>query len=156
MRAKVKITKRVMLLSFDRDLIVQTTLSWIGTPYHHQAYTKGVGVDCLGLLRGVFIELYEHDPEPPPRYSPSWGEANSDELLLKAARTYLEIPDYQGWRKGDILVFRVKNAASAKHCAIVCDEKNMIHAVSHREVMQTNIGAWSKKIAGVFKFPGVV
>ena len=27
---------------------------WIGTPYRHQASLKGVGCDCLGLVRGVW------------------------------------------------------------------------------------------------------
>ena len=32
--------------------------SWIGTPYRHQASRKGVGCDCLGLVLGVWRELY--------------------------------------------------------------------------------------------------
>ena len=28
--------------------------AWIGTPYRHQASVKGVGCDCLGLLRGIW------------------------------------------------------------------------------------------------------
>ena len=64
-------------------------------------------------------------------------------------------PDYMGWKPSDVLVFRVKNAASAKHCAIVCDGESMIHAVSRQAVIKTNVGAWSTKVAGVFSFPGV-
>ena len=33
--------------------IVAAARSWIGTPYRHQASLKGVGCDCLGLVRGV-------------------------------------------------------------------------------------------------------
>lgn len=134
---------------------MRITRGWVGTPYHHQAALKHVGADCLGLLRGVFVELYGYDPEPPPRYSPSWGEVSNDELLLNAARKYLDLPQYNGWKPGDVLVFRVKNAASAKHCAIVCDPENMIHAVSRQTVMQTTIGAWASRVASVFTFPGV-
>jgi len=40
--------------------------SWIGTPYVHQASVKGVGCDCLGLLRGVWRELVGAEPEKMP------------------------------------------------------------------------------------------
>lgn len=141
-------------MSFSREHIVSVAESWLGTPYHHQAYVKGAGADCLGLLRGVFIELYGYDPEPPPRYSPAWGEVDKDELLLKAAGRYLVTPDYMGWKLGDVLVFRVKNARSAKHCGIVTRDGRMVHAVSNQAVIETTIGVWSTKIAGIFSFPG--
>jgi NlpC/P60 family putative phage cell wall peptidase len=28
--------------------------AWIGTPDRHQASLKGMGCDCLGLVRGVW------------------------------------------------------------------------------------------------------
>lgn len=37
--------------------VVQAARAWLGTPYHHQARLRGVGVDCLGLLIGVCREL---------------------------------------------------------------------------------------------------
>ena len=36
---------------------VASARGWLGTPYHHQASLKGVGCDCLGLLRGVWREV---------------------------------------------------------------------------------------------------
>lgn len=36
-----------------RDRIVAEARRWVGTPYHHQAALCGVGVDCVGLIRGV-------------------------------------------------------------------------------------------------------
>jgi NlpC/P60 family putative phage cell wall peptidase len=37
-----------------RPTIVAETRAWLGTPYRHQASLKGVGCDCLGLVRGVW------------------------------------------------------------------------------------------------------
>lgn len=48
-----------------RDIIIVEARSWIGTPYHHQAALKGVGCDCLGLVRGVWRAVYGADPELP-------------------------------------------------------------------------------------------
>jgi NlpC/P60 family putative phage cell wall peptidase len=138
----------------SRDIIVELANKWLNTPYHHQAAVKGVGADCLGLIRGVYRELGGSAEEPPP-YSPAWGEADDKELLLTAAATYLSPVKYSGWKAGDVLVFRVRNALSAKHCAIAIDATRMIHAVSERGVIVTNIGAWEHQLAGVFMFPGV-
>lgn len=38
------------------DLIAEAR-TWLGTPYHHQQALKGVGVDCVGLVRGVCAAL---------------------------------------------------------------------------------------------------
>src|SRR3989338_4143365 len=51
-----------------RQAIVAAARSWIGTPYRHQASLKGAGCDCLGLVRGVWRELYGDEPEAPPPY----------------------------------------------------------------------------------------
>jgi NlpC/P60 family putative phage cell wall peptidase len=36
-----------------REQIVSEARRWLRTPYHHQAVVRGVGVDCVGLIRGV-------------------------------------------------------------------------------------------------------
>lgn len=38
-------------------MIVETARSYLGTPFHHQARLKGVGVDCVGLVICVAREL---------------------------------------------------------------------------------------------------
>lgn len=139
----------------NRAEIVAEALKWEGTPYHHQASLRGVGVDCLGLLRGVYVGIYGSEPEKPPPYSPAWGETDDKELLLNAARRYLVPTAYDGWRAGDVLVFRVRHAMSAKHCAIALDGDRMIHAISQRGVLITSIGAWASQVAGIFSFPGI-
>src|SRR5690606_6011340 len=59
----------------EADEIVAEALSWLGTPYRHQAYSKGVGCDCLGLIRGVWRSLYGDELEVPADYTPDWAEA---------------------------------------------------------------------------------
>ncbi len=58
-----------------RDAIVAEATSWLGTPYRHQASLKGVGCDCLGLLRGVWRAFHGDEPEAMPAYTPDWAEA---------------------------------------------------------------------------------
>ncbi len=41
----------------ERGALVAAARGWLGTPFHHQASVKGVGCDCVGLIRGVAAEL---------------------------------------------------------------------------------------------------
>ena len=50
------------------------------------ASADGVGCDCLGLVRGVWRELYGAEPKPVPAYTRDWAEATGAETLLAAAR----------------------------------------------------------------------
>jgi len=47
----------------NRQAIVEAALSWRGTPYHHRQSACGIGCDCLGLVRGIWRELYGPEPE---------------------------------------------------------------------------------------------
>lgn len=127
-----------------RQRIINISRSWIGTPYHHQESVRGKGCDCLGLLRGVWRELYNSDdPEKMPNYSPSWGDHRVDDPLLKVAERYLrktEIP-----KKGDVLFFRMRPSMAVKHCSILTEENMMIHAYSNHKVREEYFSEWWKK-----------
>jgi len=51
-----------------REAIVAAARSFIRTPYHHQASCKKAGCDCLGLIRGVWRDVYGPEPEAPGQY----------------------------------------------------------------------------------------
>ncbi|MEM6534211.1 MAG: NlpC/P60 family protein [Pseudomonadota bacterium] len=139
----------------SRADIVAEARSWIGTPYRHQASCKGVGTDCLGLLRGIWRAAYGHEPERAPPYTPNWTEDTKQDTLLLAARRYLiEIP-MGACQPGDVLLFRMGLGLPAKHCAIVSERGRIIHAYWGRAVCETRLVPWwERRIAGAFRFPG--
>jgi NlpC/P60 family putative phage cell wall peptidase len=136
------------------DLIVAEARSWIGTPYRHQASLKGVGCDCLGLLRGVWREVVGAEPEAPPPYAPDWAEAGGAETLLMTARRYLvEAPNAE-MRPGDVLLFRWRESLPAKHCAVATSLDTMVHAHDGASVCEIAIAPWWRRhLAHVFRFP---
>jgi 2-succinyl-5-enolpyruvyl-6-hydroxy-3-cyclohexene-1-carboxylate synthase len=95
--------------------------AWIGTPYVHQASAQGAGCDCLGLLRGVWRALYGREPAPIPPYSPDWSEAGGREDLMAAADKWLDRRDISDTQAGDVLLFRMRAGAVAKHLGIAGD-----------------------------------
>lgn len=79
-----------MSATLTRAMIVEAARAWIGTPYHHQASRCGIGTDCLGLVRGVWRDIYGSDAETPPAYSRDWAEAGGRETMLDAASRHLQ------------------------------------------------------------------
>jgi NlpC/P60 family putative phage cell wall peptidase len=143
-------------MTIDRVAIVAEARAWLGTPYHHQASLKGVGADCLGLVRGVYRALYGADAEQPPAYSPDWAEATGRETMLEAAGRHLVPVEPAAMRPGDVVVFRLRAGAVAKHAAIISGPAQMIHAIEGAPVSEVHLSPWwRRRIAGVFAFPGV-
>ena len=102
------------------EAIVGCARGWLGTPYHHQASVKGVGCDCLGLIRGVWRELCGPEPEAMPAYTRDWGNATGSETLIAAACRHLtKLDDVGEAVPGDVLVFRMRDQGVAKHAGIL-------------------------------------
>lgn len=142
-----------------RARIVAAARDWIGTPYRHQASVKGEGVDCLGLVRGVWRDVIGPEPEPLPAYGADWAEVGGQETLWAAARRWLrEIPPATA-RPGDVLLFRMAAGCAAKHCGVLSDgagEGRMIHAYWGRSVVETWLGSWwRKRLVAAFAWPGM-
>lgn len=135
--------------------------SWLGTPYRHQASVKGEGADCLGLLRGVWRELFGAEPQQSPPYRADWAEVGGEETLLLTARRWLREIPVESACKGDVLLFRMTPESPAKHCAILSDgelvggdEPRMIHAYWGRSVVESWMGVWwRRRLVAAFAWP---
>ena len=140
--------------------IVTETRAWIGTPYRHQASLKGVGCDCLGLLRGVWRAVLGAEPETAPPYAASWAEsAGGTNPLVEAAQRHLmpvEEPAAQYRpQPGDVLLFAFRTHLPAKHCAIATGPEAMVHAHDGATVAEVALSPWWRRhLAAAFRFPG--
>ena len=145
-----------MSASRRRTDIVCIARDWIGTPYHHQASAKGVGTDCLGLVRGVWRELYGAEPQLPVAYTRDWAEASGHETMLEAAERHLVRALDASPQAGAVVIFRLRSDMAAKHAAIVASPATMIHAMEGGPVAEVSLSPWwRRRIAGLFLFPGI-
>lgn len=136
--------------------VVAEARRWIGTPYVHQASVCGVGTDCLGLLRGVWRALQGPEPQTIPAYTLDWGEVRGDEALIAAGHRWMvaagPVPE-----AGDVLVFRMRDGAVAKHIGILADTGAMptfVHAYSGHGVVESPFSEpWARRVAARFAFP---
>jgi NlpC/P60 family putative phage cell wall peptidase len=142
-------------MTLSRQMIVDEARAWIGTPYRHQASLKGIGCDCLGLVRGVWREVLGPEPEAPPAYSPDWAEASGQETLAKAASRHLVPIALEAVQPGDILLFRWRTNLPAKHAAILVAADRMVHAHDGHAVSEVYFAPWwRRRLAFAFSFPG--
>lgn len=137
--------------------VVDLARGWIGTPYRHQASARGAGADCLGLLRGVWREIYGAEPEQMPAYSRDWAEPGGQELLWQAALRHLQPKPLECAAPGDVLLFRMWEGAIAKHLGIaarVGAAPSFIHAYSGHGVVENALSTpWARRIVARFEFP---
>ncbi|RFC68752.1 MULTISPECIES: NlpC/P60 family protein [Mesorhizobium] len=135
-----------------QDRIIAEALSWEGTPYRHQACRKHVGCDCLGLVRGVWREVYGCEAEIPDAYAPDWAEAGGEEALIDAARRHCIERDAP--EPGDLILFRWRPNLPAKHAGILVAHDRFIHAYQGNAVTVSSlVPQWRQRIAGAFQFP---
>lgn len=130
---------------------------WIGTPYLHQASVRGVGTDCLGLLRGVWRVLYGDEPEPVPAYTEDWAEPDHREVLHEAAKRWLVPKRLAEDAVGDVLLFRMRDGCIAKHLGLqshVGPHPRFIHSYTGHGVIESSLSVpWQRRVAARFCFP---
>lgn len=138
-------------------VVVAAARGWIGTPYVHQASVRGAGADCLGLIRGVWREIHGKEPEEPPPYTADWGETGREELLLAAGLRHMARATGD-WAEGQVLLFRMREGAVAKHLGILSqagEDARFIHAYDRHGVVESPLSApWRARVVARFVFPG--
>ncbi|PJF08135.1 peptidase [Pseudorhodobacter sp. MZDSW-24AT] len=139
------------------ERIVEEARRWLGTPYRHQASACGAGTDCLGLVRGIWRAVIGPEPVAPPPYSMDWAEPSKDEVLRRAADHFLRLKTEPRLLLGDVLLFRMRDDAVAKHLGIVSavsPRGRFIHAYSGYGVVENSLSdPWLRRVVAVYGFP---
>lgn len=140
-----------------KSKIVDKAKLWIGTPYRHQASQKLAGTDCLGLIRGVWREVFGEEPEQVPAYSMDWSEPQRNEVLWSAASRHLRPIDPVAATPGDVILFRMCETGIAKHLGILScrgELPTFIHAYARHGVIESPLSKpWLRHVVAYFEFP---
>lgn len=133
---------------------VQAARAWLGTPYHHQARLRGVGVDCVGLVLGVARELGAVNPDWDV---PGYSRVPDGLALMHHLRQHLQELPRSALQPGDVVC--VAFDRHPQHVGVVGDYLHgglsFIHASGHRgEVIETRLmfSAAMRFVAG-FRWP---
>lgn len=133
---------------------------WLGTPYQHGQSVCGVGCDCLGLVRGVWRGLYGPEPWKLDPYTGDWAECGGEERLKTACDCWLRPVALTAAQAGDVLIFRMRDTAVAKHAAILSagpiedPRAQLIHAYWGHAVTETWLGRWWRRhLIAAYAYP---
>lgn len=131
--------------------VVAAARRFVGTPYRHRAALAGAGCDCLGLLRGVWRELYGEEIAV-PAYRADWRDlTHGAELLALAGRLLLPA---EGLAAGRVLLFRLGPSPLPRHCGIMVTAERFVHAVERLGVVEANLTeGWRRRVVRVLDFP---
>lgn len=118
----------------ERSLVVEEAKTWVGTPYHHCADIKGVGVDCAMLLVRIVVDtglVPAFDPRP---YPPDWHLHRSEELYLHnmSGRAKQVVTP----KAGDFVVWKWGRTFS--HGGVVMNDEgplDVVHALSREKIV---------------------
>jgi len=137
-----------------RDEIIARAREWIGTPYRHQGRKKGVAVDCIGLVYGVWLDLGLPQITIPANYT----ESPSGTMLQQNAEKYLVPTDRKDFYPGDVAVLWGWKQ-EPQHFAIVGEyagRTTMIHAFSKRGLVVEHgwDDFWMQRLVRIYEFPG--
>lgn len=140
-------------MNAEREQVVAEALTWLKTPYHHQAHIKGVGVDCAQLLIEVYADagvIERFDPRP---YPPDWMLHRSEERYLGWVTKYAR--EVTAPLPGDMAVFRFGRCVS--HAGIVTAWPTIVHAYIGLGCLLEDVlaGPLAARLAGFYSvWPG--
>jgi cell wall-associated NlpC family hydrolase len=110
-----------------RAVVVREAIGWLGTPYHHRAKLKGIGVDCAQLVLAVYAAAGLIEDFDTGDYPHDWHlHRDVERYLGQVARFAGEIP-VEAAGPGDVLLFKFGRCFS--HGAIVTRGPQVVHAV---------------------------
>lgn len=109
-----------------RTQVVAAARAWLGTPYHHAADLKGVGVDCAMILVRVFCDLGLVPPFDPRPYVRDWMMHRDDERYLGFLGERSR--EVQAPQPGDVVLFRVGRCFAHGGIVTGADPLTLVHA----------------------------
>jgi cell wall-associated NlpC family hydrolase len=126
-----------------RQNVAQEALTWLGTPYHHHARIKGVGVDCVQLLCGVFEAVGLVPPITTGHYPVDWHLHHSEEVFSGSLDQYAHLRSPGTTPQvGDMLLFQFGRTFS--HGSIVVGHDSdgavlLVHSYVKRGVIVSRL-----------------
>ncbi|MFZ1109862.1 MAG: hypothetical protein WAN43_16125 [Rhodomicrobium sp.] len=115
----------------EREAVVAAARKWVGTPYHHMADIKGVGVDCAMILVRVYVDLGLVEAFDPRPYPHDWMLHRDDErylgFLFDRARQ-ADPSTGSGPRPGDVMMFKVGRCFAHGAIITTTDPLRIVHA----------------------------
>lgn len=140
------------------DMVVDAARRYIDTPWKHQGRKIKVGVDCIGLVGGVALDLGLPGASEwaSDKTLHCYGRTPVPETLLGACDRFMDRVRIPEASLGDIIIMGF--SYGPQHFAIVSRvaPNYIIHAYAQmRKVMETKASIHGAQIVRAYRFKGV-
>lgn len=138
-----------------RAAVVAEARTWLGTPFHHQASLKGVGCDCIGLIKGVGLALgiLDYDPASPEAQPYlAYSRMPNPQMMRRALSTFFEPVAVADVLPGDF--YYMAWIREPQHVALVTDT-GIIHSYEGGpgKVVEHGLDeTWRRRIVAAYRF----
>ncbi len=120
-----------------RAEILAEARSWEGTPFHHEACVKGVGVDCAMLPIAVYSSVGLIEKFRPEHYPPDWMLHRADEIYMGWVEKFCRRVEDHEARPGDFVLWKYGHCFA--HGMIIIDWPLCIHAQWRSKVERIDV-----------------
>jgi len=147
-------------MSTTRDAVIAEARAWIGTPFHHQGRTRGLGCDCRGLVGGVAVALGLVPPDWwtasfDPQFA-GYPEQPPPGLLERACDSFM--PRTDAPQPGDVVM--VEFLRYPQHLGILAPYVHgglsIVHSLRVLGVREHRLApGLNAQIVRAYRFPGI-
>jgi cell wall-associated NlpC family hydrolase len=149
-----------------RAAVCAEARGWLGTPWVHQGHSKGVGVDCGGLVGGVAVALGIVAPDfwrtSFDRFA-GYARQPSGDSLLHVLDAFMARIDPDAAQPGDVVAVSFRR--DPHHVGMLVpygagdDDVALVHALNspgQRCVVEHRLDErWRSRIRAAYTLPGV-
>ncbi len=138
--------------------VATEALEWVGTPWRHHTSVKGVGCDCVGLVRGVGVACgVMNDPTlEATRPFKGYSVVPNPAVMKRGLGAFLHRIPVDEAGLGDVLWLRI--ARDPQHLGILVEgSRLMVHAANGHGVVRHSVDAkkWRNLIVAAWRYPGI-
>ena len=133
-------------------LAVLEATSWLGTPHRDRIAIKGKGIDCLNLMREIYVAAGILPRFKFPYYNTRLGVGLDYNVMEWAAGEvfYTTKVTNSQYRLGDLVIFRVGHQSN--HVAVLLDAGQIYHSASGCGVRTDHLEVVEDEIQSVLRF----
>lgn len=143
-----------------RAEFVETVLSYVGTPYHHQGRMPGVGLDCPGP---VICAARHHGIMPPEFNVTAYGRIPDGQALKAHCAAYMEPITWDQATIADVVLAGFRNGPP-QHMGIIVDKSPdktywvQAEGYRHKKVIKSRLvfGDRFMQFHAAYRVPGLI
>lgn len=142
-------------MSDIRAAIVAEALTWLQTPWHHEARVKSAGVDCAQFLIGVYAAAGLVPEFDTGHYPPDWHLHRDEKRFLAHLLQYAD--PVESALPGDIAMFSYGRHEA--HGSIVVEWPTIVHAWRDEGMVvlsDVERGPLAGRFAGFYRLKGLL